>query len=106
MDLVIDRILHPQGMGDNTPCAPSIQDASKWSEDQKREFMQFQQDIVQFRADRVRLTKFREVMDESEDGELDNDRWKLTDATLDGTLALCLDRKIGFDDKHDSREEA
>ena len=67
VDLVIDRILQTQtkdnssqGMGDNTPCAPLIQDASKWSEDQKREFMQFQQDKAQFQqADRVRLTKFQ-----------------------------------------------
>ena len=53
VDQALDRLLQsgkvnqfPHGIGDNIPAARSIQDASAWTETQKQEFIQYQQDKV------------------------------------------------------------
>ena len=67
MDQAFDRLLQsgkdnqfPHGIGDNVPAAPSIQDASTWTETQKQEFVQYQQD-------KVRLARFQASADNQQD---------------------------------------
>ena len=72
MDLVFDRLLQtkdsfPQGIGDNEPYVPSIRDASKWTEAQKQEFVQYLQDKAQFQQDKVRFIRFQAATNNQQD---------------------------------------
>ena len=68
--MVIDRILQTktkdnqsqetgQGSGDSASGTPAIQDASKWTKEERKEFIQFRQDKAQFQADRIRRINFQ-----------------------------------------------
>jgi hypothetical protein len=50
----------PNGAGENTPAAPSITDATKWSQETQNQFMQFQnQQFQNWSNDQARRTTFQ-----------------------------------------------
>ena len=58
---VIDKILQTKNSVDRGQETAAIQDASSWTEDEKRDFVQYKKDREDFNADRVRQVNFRTV---------------------------------------------
>ena len=63
VDKVIDRIRQTKNSGDRgqETGQAAIQDASSWTEEEKRDFVQYKKDREDFKADRVRQINFKTV---------------------------------------------
>ena len=55
VDQVIDRILQTKNSGNQSQETgqAAIQDASSWTEEERKKFMQYRQDMATFQPDRV-----------------------------------------------------
>ena len=61
MNQVIDKILQTKNSVDRGHETAAIQDASSWTEDEKRDFVQYKKDREDFKANRVRQVNFKTV---------------------------------------------
>ena len=64
---VIDRILHNQDGNDRDRQDSAIQDASSWSEEDRRDFIQYKKNKEDTQADRVRQVNFKTVANNLQD---------------------------------------
>ena len=60
---MIDRILHNQDGNDRWRQELAIQDASNWSEEDRREYIQCRKEKEDIQADRVRKVNFQTIAD-------------------------------------------
>ena len=61
MNQVIDKILHNQNSTDRVQETAAIRDASSWTEEEQRDFMQYRKDKEDLKADRVQQINFKTV---------------------------------------------